>query len=83
MGWRPDNWENPHNNLELTTEQLRGVDSPAGHYEAGADAMLEALRKVGWRPEQENDQRHLSHRALRDMMTVGKFRKGAWVFIAD
>jgi len=49
MSWRPDDWVNPHNTLELTTEQLQGVDSPAGYFEAGADAMLEALREDGLR----------------------------------
>lgn len=36
MSWRPEGWENPH------TDAGR-----FGSFEAGADAMLEALKKKG------------------------------------
>ena len=51
--WRPEGWENPEKD---TFGYDPGID-PAGIYEAGADAMLAALRKrdirefstlVGW-----------------------------------
>ena len=47
-GWRPEGWENPHSNLGP------GFDLAHTAFEAGADAMLEALKKKGaWMtPEQ-------------------------------
>ena len=51
---RPDNWENPYPDLteEALTEKylLRAMEEPKSNYEifeAGADAMLEALRAKG------------------------------------
>lgn len=47
--WRPDEWDNP---CVAIGECPQNLCSPLGHakiYEAGADAMLEALRKSGQR----------------------------------
>ena len=78
--WRPKGWKTLHCDVPFRDDWQTGWE--VGR-EAGADAILEALRKEGWRPEQEYDQIFLSHRAINDMITVGKFRKGAWVFIPD
>ena len=57
MSWRPDNWGNPYTDLteEAITEKylILALEEPKSDYEifeAGADAMLEALRE-------RNDQR--------------------------
>jgi len=39
--WRPEGWENPHSNLGP------GFDLAYTAFEAGAEAMLEALKKKG------------------------------------
>jgi len=38
--WRPDKWDNPYRHLKTTIE-------PEIAYDAGADAILEALRRIG------------------------------------
>lgn len=44
MSWRPDNWKNPH--TEEYAKNMGYPDSPYEEvYEAGADAMLEAVIK--------------------------------------
>ena len=47
-GWRPEGWENPH------TQLGPGFDLAHTAFEAGADAMLKALKEKGvWMtPEQ-------------------------------
>ena len=78
--WRPKNWDKIVKSECYDGDCVyREIDT----FEAGADAILEALMKDGWKPEDEFDQRFLSHRALNDMMTVGEFRKGVWVFIPE
>ena len=46
MNYRPPNWENP---LKIKLFGVLSQDQPEAVYEAGADAMLEGLRKRGWR----------------------------------
>lgn len=54
MSWRPDRWDNPYPDLteKALTEKylLRAMEEQKSNYEifeAGADAMLGALRKTG------------------------------------
>lgn len=56
MKWRPSDWKNPHRSRTIRTQYLDGIviteprDDEAVHamiYEAGADAVLEALRATG------------------------------------
>ena len=60
MKYRPLNWENPHRGRTLKVHCLDGLitteprDDEAVHamiFEAGADAMLKSLRKLGTRYE--------------------------------
>ena len=55
--WRPSNWENPfHKTADFGYGKESWNENPEfGAYEAGADAMLEALKKkdndyrpIGW-----------------------------------
>ncbi len=64
--WRPDGWDNPYEpRLHLGHEE----------YEAGADAMLAALRKGGV----------IRSESLRNMPAPGwkTLADGDWVFIPD
>lgn len=54
--WRPDGWKNPYR------------DTRQNSFEAGADAMLKALRKGGW---------HVTDQILPARAN------GTWVFIPD
>lgn len=54
MNWRPENWETPKVIKKQIDGQSVGIIWEVAHshgwrdgYEAGADAMLEALRKTG------------------------------------
>lgn len=54
MNWRPDNWKNLHtkmvgkNFVDLADAYFRQIsDSQYAAYEAGADAILEALKQKG------------------------------------
>ncbi len=66
-GWRPKGW----------------VKNTDPSFEAGASAMVGALRREGWRTEDEISDQTLSRRAINDMMEVGNIWKGVWVFIPD
>jgi len=43
--WRPEDWQNPHNPDDSGTHL---PSDPDQIFEAGADAMLEALKAEGW-----------------------------------
>ena len=49
MSWRPTDWKNPHPYADKVYEEMRSVLPNSEHYafEAGADAILEALKKNG------------------------------------
>ena len=71
--WRPEGWQNPIPVLKPIPKEIPLGSAYQGHllFEAGADAMLEALRAKGipdayWR---EN--------------TAKPEYKGVWVFIPD
>ncbi len=79
MHWRPDGWKNPcvliilteKQVLKGTTTETEGYDRrtiPDPVYEAGADALLKALRKTGW---------HVTDECLPAR------KNGTWVFIPD
>ena len=80
--WRPDNWQQEYYYGGSLSCLIHDYGEPNKVFEAGAAAMLEALREDGWRPEQEHDQQFISHDVLKDMMP-GRVQKGCWVFIQD
>lgn len=69
MNWRPDNWENPYESEDVWIRvgklagQALGIRYDSDVFEAGADAMLEALKrealvrkiKIPWSGHPEND----------------------------
>ena len=71
--WRPENWENP---FPLTEVPESFPPGGAVHknllYEAGATAMLEALRETGVPHEEKDPYMKLNHP-----------NPGKWVFIPE
>lgn len=71
--WRPEDWKNPYDNLDFG-------DWAKSLWEAGADAMLAALRSVG---------SHLSESEIDSGIEVETRQfeypslPGTWVFIPD
>jgi len=80
--WRPEGWANYRSTQDPKSfEDCILVDKLNGIFEAGADAMLEALRKEGLpcdQPMTEDLLRFVAHTAARH---DGK--PGTWVFIPD
>ncbi len=82
--WRPDDWENPHKIGEpLNWAAVNEADSYAA-FEAGADAILEELRRGGFfldgRKLDLNQTGVLNTVAL---MNLTRRRKGMVVFIPE
>ncbi len=68
--WRPKGWRNPYR-IEIVNSSLGGDSTAFSAYEAGADAILEELRKLGV------DNATYIHGA--NLVSP----KGKWVFIPD
>ena len=73
--WRPNGWDNPYESPDtpyLSEKHiLAAIDNPKSFYEmfeAGADAMLEALRELGNSCGGRED---------------NEYRKGTWVFLEE
>ena len=74
--WRPENWDNPHGTTKLTSQTYIATPEIESHrsfaYEAGATAMLEALRETGVPHEEKDPYMKLNHP-----------NPGKWVFIPE
>ena len=77
MSWRPENWENKYDKEEWHTEVDWQLEDLAIAYEAGADAMLEALKEGGYRTE------YIPTSEMAKNTGKLKFGKGWLAFIPD
>ena len=75
--WRPEGWKNPYRDKPSESCFEYQV------FERGADTMLEALRAIGWRAEQEESQLLLKYRSLQDMWKCAEMNRTTVVFIPD
>lgn len=87
MNWRPKNWDNPYPDLseEVLTEKhlIQAMEKPKSNYElfeAGADAMLEALKQLRDRVICEKDSVIIR---LSPMLEEGEYKEGTWYFVPD
>ena len=85
--WRPQGWSYPVKNTEGQTVYLKVCNCLVGQiaddyatFEAGADAMLEALKKKGTKVEDAED--GFSVR-LPDIKFLHGIKRGTLVFIPD
>jgi len=76
-GWRPDNWVNPYEELLRYETNL---DNHRTAFEAGADAILEALREYGLMVRAGNT---LAYESNNRFKVFGNLTKGVWVFSPD
>ena len=78
--YRPDDWKNPHKEDEPTSQNFKYTTAgrEAMIFEAGADAMLEALKKSG-----EKVDRKTTVTNNWNLETKHQFEKGWYVFIPD
>jgi hypothetical protein len=82
--WRPESWDNPYGNLDtdIFGSPSIGEKIKFEAYEAGADAMLGALREQGVKAKTSAEDK-LVMAIDQIMMNLGQNEKGKVVFIPD
>ena len=85
--WRPDKWRNPHGGISYTGDKPRSTDydrdiGKFDAFEAGADAMLEALRKQGIHVT-ESPWSFYRRNEANEYQFIGEDRPGVIVIIPD
>ncbi len=77
--WRPEGWKNPYNDIPGARPMAIPIGSPVNAFEAGAEAMLEVLRKRGVHVDHNS-----SFSSVQEHWTLrNSDNTGTYIFIPD